>query len=112
MKNAGLELLMHIRLSWWFILGLWVSGMTYAGQQPPIAEGEGRIQQVDIAAYQLRISGYDYGVLLDANVEIGGSFGAFTLLKQGMLVEFEYHQFPEGERVIIDIREVEAIQGL
>ena len=66
-------------------------------------ESDGEIEKVDIAANTLMISGLNYRVAADANVEIGGTFGAFTMLKSGMKVRMLNRHISRTEREIIEL---------
>ena len=76
----------------------------------PQVESQGRIDTLDFGAYQAQISGSDYSVSPSVEVEIDDSYGAFTMLEQGMLVQFNYLQFDDGTRQIIEMREVDALE--
>lgn len=76
----------------------------------PEVESEGRIDMLNFGAYQARVSGYNYDVSMNVEVEIAGSYGAFTMLEEGMLVQFNYLQFDDGTRQIIEMREVDVIE--
>ena len=97
-------------LRWFLMLSYVAFGSVSAWGQLPVGKQEGQIQKLNFETYQVRISVYDYSVALDAKVEIDGSFGAFTLLKRGMLVAFRFQQTPNGERLIIEIEEVDSVQ--
>ncbi len=76
----------------------------------PQGEGQGRIDKLNFGNHTAQIGGYDYSVSMNAEVEINNSYGAFTMLEEGMLVEFEYLQFDDGTRRITDMRQVDAIE--
>jgi hypothetical protein len=74
-----------------------------------IESRQGVIDTADFQANQIVISGVRYDVAADANVEIGGSYGAYTLLTPGMNVQFLLRRYIEsGERQIIDLKELPA----
>jgi hypothetical protein len=76
----------------------------------PQVESQGRIDMLNFGTYEAQISGYDYDVSMNVEVEIAGSYGAFTMLEEGMLVQFNYLQFDDGTRQIIDMQEVESLE--
>jgi len=71
-----------------------------------LAEDTGVIQGLDFAAQTMVIDGMDYTVAVDVKVEIGGSFGAFTMLQSGMRVYYEFRQISESSRLVTLIREL------
>jgi hypothetical protein len=74
-----------------------------------IESREGVIDTADFQANEIVISGVRYVVAVDANVEVGGSYGAYTLLTPGMNVRFLLRRYIEsGEREIIDLEELPA----
>lgn len=74
-----------------------------------ILSRQGVIDSIDVAANQVVIGGVRYAVAVDANVEIGGSYGAFTLLQPGMAVQILTRRFVEsGAQDIIDLKELPA----
>lgn len=74
----------------------------------PTASGSGRVEQLDFAGSTLIVEGKRYGIAVDVAVEIGGSYGAFTMLTEGMPVRFEYLQISPSERVMVRIKELPA----
>ena len=78
----------------------------------PEAEGQGQIQALDFATSSVLISGREYSVSETANVEIAGTYGAFTMLTPGMLVEFTFMHYEDGYREIVDMREVSEIEEI
>ena len=76
----------------------------------PEGEGQGEIQSLDFGAYRAFISGSEYGVSQNVKVEIGGTYGAFTMLEEGMLIDFTYLKFKDGYREINFIQEVNEIE--
>ena len=91
---------------------LLVAGSAGAQQyNAPEAEGEGEIQGLNFGTYRALIGGYQYDVSQSVQVQIGGTFGAFTMLTEGMLVEFTFLQFSDGVRQITYMREVAEVEG-
>ncbi len=79
----------------------------YAAAQ---AEGEGTINSLDFEKYTIVVGGTQYDVSQTVRVEIGGSYGAFTLLKAGMKVRFDYLQYPNGRNEIVQMFEDNNIE--
>ena len=72
-----------------------------------ILSRQGVIETVDVQANQVVIGGVRYNVAPDANVEIGGSYGAFTLLQPGMSVNILMRRYVSNGAVdIIDLKEL------
>ena len=90
------------------ILALGLSWMPASAQEYNLAEAEnyGVIQELRPSLNDILIHGLDYNVSLTAEVEIGGTYGAYTLLQPGMRVFFRYHQHDDGRRVIFYLREL------
>ena len=75
----------------------------------PVAGGierQGTIHEVDYGTNTAIISGARYSVAIDAHVEIAGSYGAFTMLKEGMSVGFTFDRYADGVSVITEIKEL------
>lgn len=95
-----------------------LASLTFAGGalaeelDEPEAEGAGEIHELDYSASTIVIGGDTYYVKPDAEVQINGTFGAFTMLQKGMLVEFAFKTFSDGNRVIYIIREDAAVELL
>ena len=90
---------------------LLASGQAWAQEyNAPEAEGEGEVQALDFGTYDMVINGTMYDVNPNVRVEIGGSYGAFTMLEEGMLVEFTFLQFSDGRREINFMREVDEVE--
>ncbi len=62
----------------------------YFGEPMYEMVGYGVVSQVELETSSLIISGLRYQVLLDARIDIDGSFGAYSLLRPGSPVRFEY----------------------
>jgi len=88
-----------------------VSGLVHAQEyNAPEAEGAGEIQALDFGAYDAVINGAMYSVNPNVRVEINGTYGAFTMLEEGMLVEFTFLQYSDGRREINFMREVNEVE--
>jgi hypothetical protein len=78
----------------------------------PEAESQGEIQGLDFGSYRAVVNGSDYDVSPNVQVQINGTFGAFTMLEEGMLIEFTFLHHQDGARVINSIREVDAVEEI
>lgn len=72
----------------------------------PLASDSGRIESLSFADSTLVVGGMRYGLAVDVEVEIGGSYGAFTMLEEGMPVRFEYLVISPTERRMVLIQEL------
>ena len=93
------------------LLGLWLLALsgTVSAQSAdsyPLAESAGVIQELNLEAQTVVIDGLRYQVAMDAHVEIGGSYGAFSMLATGMRVHFEFLRISAAERRIVRLREL------
>jgi hypothetical protein len=77
-----------------------------ADSRYPVASRAGVIESLSFSDSTLIISGYRYSVAVDAKVEIGGSYGAFTMLRPGMRVHYDYLVISPSARRIIQIQEL------
>lgn len=90
-------------------IGLLASWLLLAGAasaqdagQYPLTEKAGVIQELDFAGNSMVIDGMEYHVAVDVKVEIGGSYGAFTMLQPDMRVRFEFLIIsPESRRITL-----------
>jgi hypothetical protein len=71
-----------------------------------LAEAEGQIHAVELGSNTIVIDGIRFKVALDVNVEIRGSYGAFSMLTPGMKVLYEYRIYAEDELEIVDIEQL------
>ena len=78
----------------------------------PEVSRSGVIEFVDISANELIVEGNRYSMNPSAEVEIGGSYGAFTMLNSGMRIEFQYRRFDDGRREIFYVRELMSSESL
>ena len=72
----------------------------------PQGDRTGTIQAIDIGNSEVKISGRRYKVSQTVSVEIAGSYGAFTMLKQDMNVAFTYQRLDNGVLEILSMREL------
>ena len=72
----------------------------------PTASQIGVVQELDFGRSEMIVNGTRYGVAVDVRVEIGGSYGAFTMLQPGMKIRYEFLVISPSEREIIEIQEL------
>jgi hypothetical protein len=98
----------------WFLGALVVAGVAFVA---PIASADdddfriesnqGPVESVDYTANKMVVGGVSYNVAIDANVELGGSYGAFTMITPGMNVQILIRRYLTAERPeIIDVKEL------
>ncbi len=66
----------------------------------------GTIQELNFAQNSMILSGFTYYAALDVNVEIRGTFGAFTMLQTGMKVYIVYRLISGTQRELVEIRQL------
>ena len=95
----------------WMLLAaglcLHAGGATADGRYP-VASRSGVIEGLDFSASTMIVSGYRYRVPVDVQVEIAGSYGAFTMLRPGMRIRFDYLVVSPSERRMVLIQELPA----
>jgi hypothetical protein len=79
--------------------------------QEPRMVRRGIIDSVDLAGPSYVIDALRYGIATDAVVQVGGSFGAPTMLRPGMRVEFLFQGAGAEDRVIVAIRELDRVEA-
>ena len=68
---------------------------------------QGSVESLDTSKSTIVVGGVVYDVAADANVRLGGSYGAFTLMAPGMNVKIMMKRYIDtGRREIIDIEEL------
>ena len=72
----------------------------------PEKERTGTIQQLDFGANQMIVDGYRYRVAVDVQVEIRGSYGAFTMLEEGMKINMVYRVISASDREIVRVEQL------
>jgi hypothetical protein len=77
--------------------------MTAAQAAYPEKEGIGYIESIDLDTSTLIVNGLRFRVATDAEVSIDGSFGAFTMLQEGMLIRYDFWQISPTEREIFQM---------
>lgn len=83
----------------------WV-GLPAQAQEYAINEGQGTISHVDIGKSEVIIDGLLYTPGYDINVQIAGSYGAFTMLQSGMKVKFAYRVKSGSDRELVTVEEL------
>ena len=96
---------------WKYVLGfgLWVafaSAVQGAQYNPPEVNRSGIIESIDFSNSEMVVEGNRYSVSWTVDVEIGGTYGAFTMLNPGMRIEFVYLRHEAGQRVVMSVREL------
>lgn len=71
-----------------------------------VVHDEGQIAKLDLEHNTALIGGLTYRFAPDARVEIAGSFGAFTMLQEGMKVEYVYRRYSDEDREVIAMRQL------
>jgi hypothetical protein len=84
-----------------FLTALGLTGAVQADY--PEQEGTGYIESIDLDASTLIVNGLRFRVGTYVKVTIDGSFGAFTLLHEGMLIHYDYYSISRTEREIFRI---------
>lgn len=86
------------------LIALW-SGQALA-LEGDVVEEEGVIERLILENNEVVISGVAFRVAYDAQVEIRGTYGAYTMLQPGMKVFFEYRRFSPTELEIFAIEQL------
>lgn len=82
-------------------------GVAGAMESPyPRAAGAGKVEALNFGDNSMIVGGLRYRVAPDVQVEIGGSYGAFTMLRPGMRIRFDYMVVSSTERVLVRIQEL------
>jgi len=72
-----------------------------------IESWQGSVESLDATKNTMVVGGVLYDVAPDAHVELGGSYGALTLMTPGMNVKIMMKRYLDtGRREIIDIQEL------
>jgi hypothetical protein len=66
----------------------------------------GVIEKLEIESSSIIIGGLRYEVPLDARIEIHGTYGAFTMLEEGMNAVFTYRIIDDHHREITELHTV------
>ena len=86
------------------------SGFAQTAERAPLADAEGQIQELNFARSTMVVNGYAYEVDKNVRVRISNSFGAFTMLQEGMLIEYSFLRFDDGVRRITEINQVSQVE--
>jgi len=96
---------------WLLLVACCVIQAQAAGYSVPVQlEGQGVIHALDFDQNRILVSGRSYDVSQTVHVEIAGSYGAFTMLKQGMKVRFNYLEYSDGRNEIVRLYEDNFIE--
>lgn len=72
-----------------------------------IESRQGPVESADYSKNSMVVGGVSYDVAADASVELGGSYGAFTMITPGMNVEILIRRYIDtGRREVIDVKEL------
>ena len=72
-----------------------------------IESKQGPVESIDYSANKLVVGGVSYDIAPDANVQLGGSYGAFTMITPGMNVSILVQRYIEsGQRQVIEVKEL------
>ena len=77
----------------------------------PEVSRSGIIDSIDLSSNELVVEGHRYSVSQTVQVEIAGSYGAFTMLSRGMRITFRYHRYDDGSREIFAITRYASTAG-
>jgi hypothetical protein len=64
---------------------------------------QGIVYEIDYAEQTAYISGLDYFFAADARVQINGSFGAWSMLRPNMKVDFLFRDESQEKRTIVEL---------
>ena len=99
--SAGVAVMLLLLSTFWGSLS-WANGF---GAE---MESQGQVERLSFGEQQLQVGGRIYEVNPAAKVEIGGTYGAFTLLQPGMKIYLRFVQHTDGRREVLEIRELAA----
>ena len=93
-----------------FVLGILAGGSARAQSADPalapVKAMEGTIQTLDFGSNSMIFEGLRYRMAPDVQVEIRGSYGAFTMLQEGMKAAITYRVVSGSERVVTRIEQL------
>ena len=91
----------------WFLILVCSFGIDAAfGAQAPVATEVGVIRALDFGHNTMIVNGISYHVAIDAEVDLGDGYGAFTMLQTGWNIEFDYLVHSAIEREIFRLRRI------
>ena len=68
---------------------------------------QGAVESVDYNTNRIVVGGVSYDVAVDANIQLGGSYGALSMITPGMNVEILIQRYLDsGQREVIDVKEL------
>lgn len=88
------------------LLATGLTSPTWANGFGAEMESHGQVELLHFGQQQLQVGGRTYDVNQAVQVEIGGTFGAFTLLQPGMQIYLRFVQHSDGRREVLEIREL------
>lgn len=100
--------LLAATLLWGLLLGNSVAAQGLGAEM----ESLGQIDRMVLGEQQMVVDGRTYSAGPGLQVEIAGTYGAFTLLQPGMRVYLRYLQHNDGRRELLEVRELPANQRL
>ena len=83
-----------------------------ADYDPPLLERTGLVQELIPALNDVVIYGERFTVSYSAEIEIGSSYGAYSMLRPEMRVFFRYQLYDDGRKVIVYLRELAASESV
>ena len=83
-----------------------------ADYDPPLLERTGAVQEVVPALNDVVIYGERFTVSYTAEIEIGSTYGAYSMLRPEMRVFFRYQLYDDGRKVIVYLRELAASESV
>ncbi len=87
------------------VLG-WLAAGTIQAADYETESDSGRIEKLNLDRGTMVVDGRLYWTGVDLQVEINGSYGAFTMLKPGMFVHMDYRIRLGDQRELYRVREV------
>ncbi len=93
----------------WLVASLllgWLSASSVYAVDYETESDSGRIEKVNLDQGTMMVDGRLYWTGPDLQVEINGSYGAFTMLKPGMFIEMEYRIKLGEQRELYKVQEV------
>lgn len=96
----------HIRTLWFTVLLALLSSGGAVNAATGQTTRDGVIQQLNFADGTLIVDGYRYHVLPDTQVEIAGSYGAFTMLEVGMQIHMVFNVVSSSRREVLQISQI------
>ena len=106
---------MNVTRFWkWLVRGSLLAGAILiapvaAADEYSVESAQGEVESVDIVTNQFVVGGVRYNVAIDADVELGGSYGAFTMLTPGQKVELTVRRYVDTDRLeVVSVKELPA----